>query len=584
MKRIAIVKKDKCFPAKCHALCKDLCPVNRAGKDCIKVEKHAIIDEILCNGCGICQNRCPFNAIAIVNLPEKLQEPLHRYGENSFELFSLPMVKKNTAIGIIGRNGIGKTTALNILAGIIKPNLGNFKNPPSEEEIISKYSTKWLGKYFAKLFNKEIKISYKPQRIELLKELYDSSVIDLLEKVNERNKLDYYIEALQLREILDRNIKDLSGGELQRLAIAACLLKKADVYYFDEPASFLDITYRIKIAKLIRELAKENVAIIIVEHDLATLDYLSDEIQIVYGKQACYGIFSQPKSVRRGINEYLDGYLPDENIRFRNYEIKFSRIAREFLKEELAFEIPWLEKSFDNFKLEVTKGKIFKKEILTIVGANGLGKTTFLNLLANKIKPDKGSAPKINISYKEQSLKLLDETVESYLRSVAREEFSSGWYRQNILEKLNIREILNNNIKNLSGGELQKVHIAACLSRNADLYLLDEPSAFIDVEDRLAVAEVIRDFIQRKEKSAIVVDHDIQFVDYIADSLLVFEGIPGKEGKVYWPKTKEEGMNRVLKFLDITYRRDKDTGRPRINKPDSQLDKEQRKLGKYYYA
>ena len=136
----------------------------------------------------------------------------------------------------------------------------------------------------------------------------------------------------------------------------------------------------------------------------------------------------------------------------------------------------------------------------------------------------------------------------------------------------------------MSGGELQKVYIAACLSKqDVNLIAMDEPSAFIDVEDRLKVAEIIKEYVDKKEICAIIVDHDIQFVDYLTDSMLVFEGISGKEGHVFGPVSKREGMNRVLKNLNITYRRDKQSGRPRINKPGSQLDQEQRHKGEYYY-
>ena len=76
----------------------------------------------------------------------------------------------------------------------------------------------------------------------------------------------------------------------------------------------------------------------------------------------------------------------------------------------------------------------------------------------------------------------------------------------------------------------------------------------------------------------------MQFIDYIGDSMLVFEGLPGREGKVFGPVMKRDGMNRVLKMLDITYRQDKETKRPRINKPDSQLDQQQREKGNYYYS
>lgn len=585
MVRIAIINKEKCSPSKCNSWCLKMCPVNRADKECIVLsENKARINEELCTGCGICV-RCPFNAIKIINLPEKLTEKaIHRFGPNAFELFRLPLIKEKSVVGILGRNGIGKTTALNILAGNIEPNLENYKNPPTEKEIIEHFKHTYLQEYFKKLFDKRIKISYKPQRIELLPEYYKGRVINLIKKIDEKNQGEKLLKELNLFELKNRNISELSGGELQRLAIIAAAIKKADIYYFDEPASFCDVTQRIKVAKLIRNLAK-NASVLVVEHDLATLDYISDEIQIVYGEPAAYGVISQSKGVRRGINEYLDGFLPEDNVRFRDYAIKFhTPHVNTLLQQEVLLEFPELEKNFKTFKLKVNPGTVHKGEVLTIMGANGLGKSTFLNILAGKLKPTKGKIKKLKISYKEQYPKPIKLKVKEFLEGIAKEEFNSGWYKQNILQKLNLHKIQEHLITNLSGGELQKVMIAACLSEDAEIFALDEPSAFIDVEDRLKVAEVIKEFTQKKEVCAIVVDHDVQLVDYLGDSMLVFEGTPGKLGSVYGPCSKREGMNRVLKMLNITYRKDPHTHRPRINKPNSQLDKQQRAKGEYYYS
>ncbi len=590
-KVIEVVEKSKCRPDKCQHECMKYDPINKAGGEGFHIAetgKAEISEEVVMEMHKISAKKCPFQAIHIINLPEKLNEdPIHKYGRNSFELFSLPIIKPNTIVGIIGRNGIGKSSSLQVLTGLIKPNLGNFGKVIPEDEIIKKYSKTWIAEYFQKLINKNVKISYKPQRVELLTQTYKGhKVKELLEKVDERKIVPQLLLDLEINNILDRKIEELSGGELQRVAIVATAAKDAEVYYFDEPSSFLDITHRIKAAKLIRSLS-EKASVIVVEHDLATLDYISDEIQIVYGEPACYGIFSQSKGVRRGINDYMEGMLPEENIRFRKYPIRFSeRPIDRFVSKSILVNFPELEKHYNVFKLKTSAGIIHKGEVMAIMGANGLGKSTFLKLISGIEMSDKGSIEKLKISYKPQYLEQnIEGTVEEYLKGIAGAEFSSGWYKTNILEKLNVEAILHNKISELSGGELQKVHIVACLSaQNIDIIAMDEPSAFIDVEDRLNVAEIIKDYVIAKEIAAIIVDHDIQFVDYLADTMLVFEGIPAKEGHVYGPVTKREGMNRILKNLDITYRRDKLTGRPRINKPGSQLDQEQRFKGEHYYT
>lgn len=586
MRKVAvIVEREKCHPNKCQHECMKYDPVNRSGGEGFHLGdsgKAEIDEEIVREFHSICAKMCPFSAIHIVNLPEKLEEdPIHRYGQNQFELFRLPIPKKNTVVGILGRNGIGKSTALEILSGNLKPNLGNFKEPPKEHQILENFNSIVLREYFKELFDKKIEISYKPQRVDLIPKFYKGTVKELIDKVDDKKIGKELMQELGIDHLKNRNILEISGGELQKTAIIAACVKNADFYYFDEPASFLDITSRMKAIKVIKQI--KNASVMVTEHDLATLDYISDEMQMIYGEPAAYGILSQSKAVKRGINEYLDGYLPDENIKFRNYSIVYTKPVFPGVIPRILFSFPELEKSYDNFKLKVNPGSVKTGETMAVMGPNGLGKTTFLKIIAGLEKPDKGKIENQKISYKPQYIKSFKGVVEDFLREKAEELFDTGWYKSLILEKLGIQRILKNEIDFLSGGELQKVYIAVCLSEKSSVYALDEPSAFIDVEDRLNVAEVIRDFTQKNEVAAIVVDHDVQFINYLADSLLIFEGVPGKEGHVFGPCSKEEGMNKVLKTLDITYRLDKATQRPRINKPSSQLDKEQKSSGKFYY-
>ncbi|MCS5530456.1 MAG: ATP-binding cassette domain-containing protein, partial [Candidatus Nitrosopelagicus sp.] len=152
-----------------------------------------------------------------------------------------------------------------------------------------------------------------------------------------------------------------------------------------------------------------------------------------------------------------------------------------------------------------------------------------------------------------------------------------------IVDPLKIKKLYNKSIKNLSGGELQKVSIVTCLLQKADLYALDEPSAFLDVEDRIAVAKFIQKFTRSYGKSAMIIDHDVQLLDLVSDSMVIFEGTSGVNGHATSPLSKVEGMNKFLKSLDVTFRRDEKSRRPRVNKEKSRLDKIQKAEANFYY-
>ena len=163
--RIAIINPEKCKPKKCSLECSKICPVNKTGKQCIEVTKIAKIcwiSEALCIGCGMCVKRCPFSAIQIINLPKGLEgQVTHRYGANTFKLHRLPTPRSGEVLGLVGTNGIGKSTALRVLSGNMKPNLGNFENPPDWKEILKFFRGNELQNFFQKMLEDNMKALIK---------------------------------------------------------------------------------------------------------------------------------------------------------------------------------------------------------------------------------------------------------------------------------------------------------------------------------------------------------------------------------------------------------------------------------------
>ncbi len=587
MTRIAILNKTKCKGGtKCPYACMAACPRVRTGEETIAIgpDKKPIIDESLCVGCGICVKRCSFDAIRIVNLPEQLKEPpIFRYGKNAFEIFRLPVPQSGQVVGLVGPNGIGKTTAIGLLAGLLRPNLGQTEQEVSERQIITHFRGTELQAYFTRLFSKKIRVSYKPQYIDKIPEKIKGRVKDLLLKFAGDEEVRRIASALNIQQILDHDLSTLSGGELQKVAIATAALKPADLYFFDEPASYLDVKERVRVAGLIRELAKAGKAVLVVEHDLIILDYLADLAHILFGLEGAYGVVSHPAAARAGINTYLAGFLRDENIRFRTERIKFiPSVAAKPEAEVVLTRWPALRKKIGTFVLDVCPSKLHLKEIVGAVGPNATGKTTFAQLLAGQLSPDKGNiSKKLRIAYKPQYIKPAGVNVLDVLTKI-RKDILSQKNKLEILRPLQIEPLLNKKLSELSGGELQRVAIAGCLARDADLFLLDEPSNYLDVEQRLQAAKTIQKVIRAREAAGLVIDHDLLFISYLADRLMVFEGEPAVCGQALAIMDVKAGLNHFLKELGITLRTDPESGRPRVNKLDSIKDREQRQKNQYY--
>ena len=589
--RVAVLDKELCQPKKCGLECIKYCPVNKSGADCIVLNEDtnkATIDEDICNGCGICVKVCPFDAITIVNLASELKtDKIHQYGMNSFRLYKLPTPKKGEVVGLLGRNGMGKSTVVNILSGILKPNLGNYEQPPEWDEILKYYKGTELKAHFEKIKNGEIKASIKPQQVHTIADAFDGTGKELLDKFDQRGTYRELVKQLGLEHSLEQNLKELSGGELQRLSVATAASRESDFYFFDEPSSYNDVFQRTGVARVIHGLAEEGKSVMVVEHDLTLLDFLSDYIEVLYGVPAAYGIVSNVLSTKVGINVFLDGYLPTENVRFRDKKFTFdaSTSGDEGLEGDAVITYPKLEKKYDSFSVSIEPGTVRKGELLGIMGANALGKTTMMKMIAGVEKPTDGSVDKkIKISYKPQYLSNdIDVEVISVLEKANGSTIEGSAEEEQILDPLKLKKLYNKSVKNLSGGELQKVAIASCLLQKVDLYALDEPSAFLDVEDRIAVAKFLQKFVRSFGKSAIIIDHDLQLMDLVSDSMVIFEGTSSVEGIATSPMPKTDAMNRFLESLDISFRKDEKTSRHRVNKEASRLDKEQKSSGNYYF-
>jgi ATP-binding cassette subfamily E protein 1 len=606
--RIAIIDEERCKPDKCKKECISYCPPQNNDKEVIKIidiedikdnnkyndlknkKKIAQIIESQCIGCNICVKKCPFNAIKIINLPyEDKSTIIHRYNYNGFRLYKLPQLKKNMVLGIIGENGIGKSTLINILSNQFLPNFEIFNNELKIKDILKKLHGFVIYDYLKLLYSGKLKISIKPQYLKS----NNSLVKDFLKDYKNNDNL---LQRLELNHILDTNMNNLSGGELQRLYCYITLLSNADVYIFDEPTNYLDIKQRLEVTKIIREYIHPDKYIIVIDHDMSIIDYIADEIVILYGKPGAYGIVSQPMTTLEGINIYLNGYIPSENVRFREDEFNL-KPSIELVNQEdfqsanlnnISYASNIINYPSSNFKLIINENSInINSSLYVILGENGNGKSSYLNYLSNSLS--------LPVSFKPQTLNItkycknnIYPTVDNLLLSKIHISYTDPRFIKEVVKPLDIYEIKDRTLDMLSGGELQRVLLVLCLGTPALIYFIDEPSANLDIEKRMTVIKVIKRFILGNHKSAFIIEHDIMmavaFSQEFSSRIITINKEIKDNNKICTISpfmSFKNGISTFLKSLDITMRVS-NHNRPRINNINSQLDKEQKNKEVYY--
>ncbi|MBD3582553.1 ABC-F family ATP-binding cassette domain-containing protein [Flavobacterium selenitireducens] len=494
------------------------------------------------------------------------------YGERTlFENISFG-INKDQKIAFIAKNGSGKTTIMNILTGVDEPDSGQVvmrkeirmaflsQVPQLQDELTIEESIFASDNEILKVIEQYEKALENPEDADVYQKAFDD--MDRHDAWDFETQFKQILFKLKLED-LKLKVKNLSGGQKKRLALAIILISKPDLLILDEPTNHLDLEM---IEWLENYFAKENMTLFMVTHDRFFLERVCNEIiELDNGKLYQYKgnysyylekkemrIASENASVDKAQNLFVkeldwmrrqpkarttksksrqdDFYVIQEKARSRRKE---QTVELEINMERLGskvIELHKVSKKFDNkiildgFEYDFQRG-----DRIGIIGKNGTGKSTFLNIATGALEPDSGKVvigDTIKLGYYTQSginpkvgQKVIDIIKEygEYIPLAKGRTISAGQLLERFLFD---RKKQHDFVEKLSGGELKRLYLCTVLIQNPNFLILDEPTNDLDI----VTLNVLENFLMDYPGCLVVVSHDRYFMDKIVDHLFVFRG------------------------------------------------------------
>ena len=439
--------------------------------------------------------------------------------------------------GIVGQNGVGKSTLLKIMTGLEKPDSGNVT-------ILKKY-----------------KISYCPQNtdFEPHKTIYET-VRSYMTEETEIYQIQAILNKLGLSDY-NQSIDILSGGQKKRVALAISLIKEADVYVLDEPTNHLDQDMILWLEKF---LAKVSKTVILVTHDRYFLTRITNHIMELddshlYTYVGGYADYLEQREIRRenALNaekkrqnflrteiEWIRAGAQARSTKQKSRIERFEKISaieapREINTLELkslatrlgntTIELDHISKAFDdNVLFEDFSYNLLRMDRIGIIGKNGCGKSTLLKIILGQIQPDSGTVKigeTVKIGYFAQQNEVFDDNqrVIDYIKDFGERVYTADHEEitaSQMLERfLFFKEEQYKPISKCSGGEKRRLYLCSILMSAPNILILDEPTNDLDTD----TMTILEDYLDHFEGAVMAVSHDRYFLDKIADRLFVFD-------------------------------------------------------------